>query len=52
MTLLKEAAKELGKLGGDKTKEKYGLEFYKKISQKAAILRTMKAKEKRKKLEI
>ncbi len=34
-----EIAKQLGRLGGEKTKEKYGAEHFRNISKKALIKR-------------
>ena len=43
---ISEIAKTLGKRGGDKTKEKYGTEHFKRLSQKGVEARTKKKEEK------
>lgn len=45
-------AQELGQRGGLKTKEKYGTEYFKRISQLAAEARTRKKKLKEKTAKI
>jgi hypothetical protein len=42
---ISELAKYLGTRGGEKTKQKYGKEHYKKISQQALLKRWGKKKE-------
>lgn len=41
-TELSELAKQLGKRGGDKTKKKYGSDYYKEISKKGLAARWSK----------